>query len=66
VATRIRLGEGAAAWRELLDNWNLAKDTGAPACLTGAELEKCPRKSRKVLKFPDRLKIFLDASGYGF
>jgi hypothetical protein len=64
VATRARLGEGTAAWQELLDNWDLAKDPGALACLTGAELEKCPRKSRKVLKFPERLKIFLDANGY--
>jgi hypothetical protein len=66
VATRIRLGEGEAAWKELLQNWDLAKDRGAPACITGAELEKCPRKSRKVLKFPERLKIFLDANGYAF
>jgi hypothetical protein len=66
VATRVRLGEGAAAWRELLENWDLTSDRGAPACLTGAEMDRCPRKSRKVLKFPDRLKIFLDANGYAF
>jgi hypothetical protein len=66
VATRVRLGEGKEAWDELLANWDLAKDRGAAACTTGADIEKCPRKNRKVLKFPDRLKIFLDANGYAF
>lgn len=66
MATRIRLGEGGAAWSELLANWDSANDPGAQACLTGAELENCPRRDRKVLKFPERLKIFLDANGYAF
>lgn len=66
VATRIRLGEGKEAWQELIDRWDSASDEGALACTNGADLQKCARRDRKVLKFPDRLKLFLSANGYGF
>ncbi len=66
VATRIRLGEGAEAWRGLNEHWDLSKDRGAAVCMTGDDLNKCARKNRKTLKFPERLKLFLDRNGYGF
>jgi hypothetical protein len=64
VAERARLGEGAAALKELDARWNLAKDEGEEVCLTGGEPENCARKNRTILKFPERLKLFLKQSGY--
>jgi len=66
MATRIRLGDGEAAWQELIDHWDFDSDPGSVTCLTGAEADKCPRRSRTVLKFPERLKLFLEQNGYGF
>ena len=66
MAARIRLGDGEAAWRDLTDHWDFEGDPGAVTCLTGAEVDKCPRKSRTLLKFPERLKLFLEQNGYGF
>jgi hypothetical protein len=66
VAAKIRVGEGAEAWRELSENWNSAADEGELVCLTGEELENCPRKSRATLKFPERLRLFLEQTGYVF
>jgi hypothetical protein len=66
MATKVRLGEGAAAWKELTAHWNLAKDQGEEVCPDGADPDKCARKLRKVMKFPDRLKLFLDQNGYKF
>lgn len=65
-AERVRLGEGREAFQALLDHWDLASDEGEDACLTGGEPEDCPRKSRVRLKFPERLRLFLDQNGYGF
>jgi hypothetical protein len=66
VAAKARVGEGAEAWKELNRHWDLANDPGEEVCLTGAELDDCPRKSRATLKFPERLKLFLDKAGYAF
>ena len=66
VAERVRLGEGKEAFQALLDHWDLKSDEGEDACLTGGEPEDCPRKSRVHLKFPERLKLFLDQNGYAF
>jgi hypothetical protein len=66
VATRIRLGEGAAAWKELNTRWNFAKDAGEEVCPIVDDPDKCSRKVRKVMKFPERLKLFLDQNGYTF
>ena len=40
-------------------------DEGEEVCLTGGEPEDCPKKNRAVLKFPERLKLFLEQNGYG-
>ncbi len=66
VAEKVRVGEGAAAWAALNAHWDFAHDDGEDVCLTGAPLEQCPAKERKVLKFPQRLKLFLDETGYRF
>jgi hypothetical protein len=64
VASKIRVGEGADAWKALNDHWNKAKDPGEQVCLTGGDLDACARKNRVRLKFPERLKLFLDHNGY--
>ncbi len=66
VATRVRLGEGAAAFAEVQQHWDSASDEGEEVCRTGAELDDCPRADRVTLKFPERLKLFLDQNGYAF
>ncbi len=64
VAAKVRVGEGADAWRQLKAHWDYAHDAGEETCLTGADLDTCPKSEIKVLKFPDRLKLFLDQNGY--
>jgi hypothetical protein len=66
VAQKVRVGEGAAAWAALEAHWDLARDAGEEVCLTGAPLDACPSRERKVMKFPQRLKLFLDETGYRF
>jgi hypothetical protein len=45
-------------------NWDLAHDDGEEVCLTGQDIADCPKRSRAVLKFPDRLRLFLKQTGY--
>jgi hypothetical protein len=66
LAQRIRLGEGAAAWQEINDNWDFAADEGEDVCLSGGEPEDCAAEDLKTVKFPERLRIFLTQNGYGF
>ncbi len=64
VAAKARVGEGAAAFADLRSHWDDANDPGEEVCLTGASLDDCPKRQRAVLKFPDRLKLFLERTGY--
>jgi hypothetical protein len=66
VAAKIRVGEGAGAWADLRAHWNLAKDEGEDVCLTGDDVDNCPKSQVRLMKFPDRLKLFLDQSGSTF
>jgi len=66
LAQRIRIGEGAAAWEEINANWDFATDEGEEVCLTGGEPEDCAADEREILKFPERLRLFLTQNGYGF
>jgi hypothetical protein len=66
VAAKIRVGEGADAWQQLSAHWDYDADQGEEVCLTGGDPDDCPRKSRAVLKFPERLKLFLEETGYAF
>lgn len=64
VAARTRIGEGTRAWEALLANWDFAADEGEEVCLTGEDIEDCPRRQRAVLTFPERLQLFLRRTGY--
>lgn len=64
VAQSIRAGTGAAAYQALLDHWDYAADAGEEACLSGDDLDRCPKADLRVLKFPDRLKLFLARHDY--
>ena len=64
VAAKIRVGEGDDAWRQLNDNWDLAGDKGEEVCLVDKDIADCPKLSLAVLKFPERLKLFLQRPGY--
>lgn len=66
VAAKTRVGEGADAFRALVERWDSANDEGEDVCISGGELEDCARKDIAHLKFPDRLKLFLDQTGYHF
>jgi len=66
VAAKIRVGESAEAWQQLSSNWNANADAGEEVCLTGQAIDECPAKSRVVLKFPERLRLFLEQTGYLF
>jgi hypothetical protein len=63
---KIRLGEGAAAWQAINAHWDSAHDPGEAACPNGDDPDQCDKKDRKVLKFPERLRLFLDNAGYKF
>ncbi|MCB1495066.1 MAG: hypothetical protein KDJ86_04715 [Bauldia sp.] len=64
VAAKIRAGEGDDAWRQLNANWDLASDQGEEVCLKPMDIEDCPKPSRVVLSFPERLKLFLKRTRY--
>lgn len=64
VAAKARVGEGPAAMKALREHWDFKRDEGEEACLTGQQLDQCPRDKIKVMKFPDRLQLFLEQAGY--
>ncbi|MBB5752305.1 hypothetical protein [Prosthecomicrobium pneumaticum] len=64
VAAKARVGEGGAAMAALRSHWDSAADEGEETCLSGDDIDACPRKDRKLLKFPDRLALFLKRTGY--
>jgi hypothetical protein len=66
LAEKIRLGEGADGWQQLNAHWDAANDDGEAVCPNGDDPDSCDAKDQKTLKFPDRLKLFLDANGYKF
>jgi hypothetical protein len=66
LAQKIRIGEGAAAWGEINQHWDFAHDPGEEVCPNGDDPDSCAKKDRKVLSFPERLRLFLIAHGYNF
>jgi hypothetical protein len=66
VAAKIRAGEGAEAWQQLSSKWDANADMGEEVCLTGQTIDECPARSRAALKFPERLRLFLEQTGYLF
>jgi hypothetical protein len=63
---KIRLGEGADAWQQINAHWDFKTDPGEEVCPNGDDPDTCDAKDRKVLKFPERLRLFLNANGYKF
>jgi len=63
---KIRLGEGTAAWQEINTHWDFAADEGEEVCPNGDDPDQCEKKDRTVLKFPERLRLFLASAGYSF
>jgi hypothetical protein len=63
---KILLGEGADAWQQINAHWDATKDEGEEVCPNGDDPDTCDKKDRKVLKFPERLRLFLTANGYKF
>jgi hypothetical protein len=63
---KIRLGEGAAAWQAITAHWDAAHDPGDQVCPNGDDPEQCDKSVVKVLKFPERLRLFLTTAGYKF
>ena len=66
LAQKIRVGEGRTAWSDINAHWNFADDPGEEVCPDGNDPATCARKDRKVLNFPERLRLFLTAHGYAF
>jgi hypothetical protein len=66
LAEKIRVGEGADAWQALNAHWDVAHDAGEPSCPNGDDPGQCDASVRKTMKFPERLRLFLQASGYKF
>ncbi|HMN86892.1 MAG TPA: hypothetical protein PKA74_12985 [Bauldia sp.] len=64
VAAKARLGEGDAALAELKSRWNYDMDEGEEVCVGGGEPEDCVKRNLQVLKFPERLELFLRETGY--
>ena len=63
---KIRLGEGAEAWQEINSHWDFTTDEGEEVCPNGDDPDLCARKERKIMKFPERLRLFLASNGYKF
>jgi hypothetical protein len=66
LAEKIRVGEGATAWADLNSHWNSAADEGEETCPNGDDPDQCAKNERKVLKFPEQLRLFLTNAGYTF
>ena len=66
VAEKVHVGEGADAFKELTQHWDYGADVGEEVCTSGGEIDACDKKDRKIMKFPERLKLFLQQSGYQF
>jgi len=66
LGAKVRVGEGAAAWAELIDHWDYASDPGESTCVTGGEPENCAAADLKMYAFPQRVRLFLETNGYRF
>ena len=64
VAAKARVGEGADAMKQLRDHWDSTSDVGEEVCSTGGDVQSCAKKNRVIMKFPDRLQLFLQQAGY--
>jgi hypothetical protein len=64
-ASKIRLGEGEAAWNKVLTNINLKSDFGPQECTSGQSVGDCPAQNLKTVPILKALASFLKENGYG-
>jgi serine protease Do len=65
VASKIRLGEGDAAWKKVLANIDLKSDFGPQECTSGQTVSDCPVGNLKTIPVLKALASFLKENGYG-
>ncbi len=65
VASKIRLGEGDAAWKKVLANIDLKSDFGPQECTSGQNVTDCPAENLKAIPILKALASFLKENGYG-
>jgi serine protease Do len=65
VAAKMRLGEGDAAWRKMLSNYEKNSDFGPQTCTSGQKTEDCPSENLRTIPFPKALADFLSEQDYG-
>ena len=64
VASKIRLGEGDAAWKVFMRDYDRHSDFGPQECLTGQKIDDCPEGNLKAIPIPRALAAFLAQNGY--
>jgi serine protease Do len=65
VASKMRLGEGEAAWARMLASYDRNSDFGPQSCSSGQKVEDCPAENLKTIPFPQALAGFLREQKYG-
>ena len=65
VASKIRLGQGDAAWAKFIANYDKASTFGPQSCSTGQKVNDCPDDKLEPIAIPKALAQFLSANGYG-
>jgi serine protease Do len=64
LASKIRLGEGDAAWKKVVANINLKSDFGPQECTSGQTIGDCPVEKLKTIPVLKALASFLKENGY--
>jgi serine protease Do len=64
LASKIRLGEGDAAWKKVVANIDLRSDFGPQECTSGQSVADCPAEKLKAIPILKALASFLKENGY--
>jgi serine protease Do len=64
LASKIRLGEGDAAWKKVVANIDFKSDFGPQECTTGQNVGDCPAEKLKTIPILKALAGFLKENGY--
>ena len=64
LASKIRLGDGDAAWKKVVANINLKSDFGPQECTSGQNVGDCPAEKLKTIPVLKALASFLKENGY--
>jgi hypothetical protein len=65
VASKIRLGQGDAAWASFMKTYDKESTFGPQVCTSGQKQEDCPVDNLKPIPIPKALAQFLKDNGYG-